>query len=344
MEALVPYQTPSFIDFLGKRPKKFVSSETAGLLAGQAFRRAIYLGDKMPEGDQRPVIGLVCTATIATDRLKRGDHRAHIASWHHGRIARHSIYLEKGARGRQAEERVVSRLILNALSQAYGLKGELSIHLKGKDRVEHCETDVAALTRRVLVKELPFFGLEPGGDVLDRPPKLILSGSFNPLHSGHQGLAKTAEKLLTKPASFELAAINADKPSLPQAEILDRLSQFAGQHTVLVSGAPTFVEKAHIYPGATFVVGFDTAERILQTRFYNNSKEERDAALATIRDKGCSFLVAGRINDKGVFRDAKSLPAPLDFTDLFRPLPAEKFRKDISSTELRTAEKENTLE
>jgi nicotinic acid mononucleotide adenylyltransferase len=340
LEALVPYQEPAFIDFLGARPEKFVSPETAGLLAGQAFRRAIFLDNKMPQGERQPVIGLVCTATIATDRLKRGDHRAHIAYWHHGNMARHSIYLEKGARGRQAEERVVSRLIMNALSEAYDLSQALGLTLKENDSYETCQTDFKRLTSRLLSKEMRYFGIKPDGGLLERPPKAILSGSFNPLHNGHQELAKAAEKILNTPVAFELAAVNADKPSLPLRDILNRLAQFAGQRTILASGAPTFVEKARLYPGATFVVGFDTAERILQTRFYDDSEQERSAALERIRRQGCRFLVAGRADQVGAFHEAANLNAPADFTELFQPIPADLFRRDISSTEIRQSEKE----
>ncbi len=335
LEALVPYQEPAFIDFLGTRPEQFVAPETAGMLSGQAFRRAIFLGDKMPEGDQRPVIGLACTATVATDRLKRGDHRAHIAYWHHGKMARHSIYLQKGARGRQAEERVVSRLIMNALSEAYGLSQTLAVTFKVADSFERCETDFTTLTQDLLSKEMPYFGVGPDGDLLNALPKAILSGSFNPLHSGHQNLANAAEKILNTPVAFELAVANADKPSLPLSDTLNRLSQFAGQHAILASSAPTFVEKARLYPGATFVVGFDTAERILQTRFYNDSEAERNSALATIQQQGCSFLVAGRLDKSGDFREANTLVVPPTFIPLFQPILGEQFRRDISSTELR---------
>ncbi|HEX6384445.1 MAG TPA: hypothetical protein VF177_07225, partial [Anaerolineae bacterium] len=59
------------------------------------------------------------------------------------------------------------------------------------------------------------------------------------------------------------------------------------------------------------------------------------AALAGIRDRGCRFLVAGRVDDDGVFRDIKDLEIPDGYADLFRAIPGDQFRKDISSTELR---------
>jgi hypothetical protein len=105
----------------------------------------------------------------------------------------------------------------------------------------------------------------------------------------------------------------------------------------MASNAPTFVQKARLFPGTTFVVGFDTAERILQTRFYHDSEEERAQALETIQQQECRFLVAGRVDEDGLFREADTLPVPAAFRELFYPIPAEIFRRDISSTEIRRA-------
>jgi preprotein translocase subunit SecY len=52
------------------------------------------------------------------------------------------------------------------------------------------------------------------------------------------------------------------------------------------------------------------------------------------------FLVAGRADNAGYFRAAASLDIPPSFTDLFQPIPAELFRQDISSTEIRLKNRE----
>src|SRR5262245_60117955 len=85
-------------------------------------------------------------------------------------------------------------------------------------------------------------------------PAAILSGSFNPLHHGHRELAEVASRLRSLPVSFELSIANVDKPELPDDEVQRRLRQFIGVARVYVTRAPTFVQKASLFPGSVFVV------------------------------------------------------------------------------------------
>ena len=98
----------------------------------------------------------------------------------------------------------------------------------------------------------------------DAPPHgVILSGAFNPLHAGHEGMAAAAARLTGLPASYELAVVNADKGALGPPEILRRAAQFSGWATLTLSRAPLFSQKAALYPGRSFVLGYDTAARML---------------------------------------------------------------------------------
>lgn len=144
---------------------------------------------------------------------------------------------------------------------------------------------------------------------VDPPLKSVglLSGAFNPLHDGHRELARVAEQRVGGPLAFELAWVNVDKPPLDFLTIEARCRQFADRPVVLTR-EPTFVLKSRLFPNTTFVVGVDTAERIVQPRYYG-SESAMLAALAEIRTHGCRFLVAGR-SEGDSFRTLSQLNLP----------------------------------
>jgi len=333
LEALIPYAADSFDEFLGARPEQYVAEETGRRMAGRALARARHLR----ELEAWPLVGLGCTATIVTDRPKKGEHRAHVAAWTPSGVMNWTLYLEKGARDRAGEEGLVSALLLNALATASGLSEQLALPLGAGDRLSAETADFLSAAEQLHRGERPFFGILPEGRVTTAPPAALLSGSFNPLHAGHVALAETAAALLGRPVAFEVSAVNVDKPPLAPDLVLDRLSQFAGRYPAYAGNAPTFVAKSHLYPGAAFVVGFDTAARVIQPRYYGDSEAAMLAALAEMRDRGNTFLVAGRADDEGRFHELPELVIPDGFAGLFRAIPARLFRHDISSTEIRAA-------
>src|SRR4051794_36184671 len=94
-------------------------------------------------------------------------------------------------------------------------------------------------------------------------PHALFPGSFNPCHQGHWELAHVAEQILGRPIAFELSVANVDKPRLTREEIRRRVTQFAWRASVWLTHAPRFLEKAELFPGISFVVGADTALRIV---------------------------------------------------------------------------------
>ncbi|MBN2469743.1 MAG: hypothetical protein JXN59_03375, partial [Anaerolineae bacterium] len=67
LEVTLPYSYASFDRFLGYTPDQYASAETAVAMARVAYRRARILA---PDGT--PAFGLACTATLVTDRPKKG--------------------------------------------------------------------------------------------------------------------------------------------------------------------------------------------------------------------------------------------------------------------------------
>src|SRR5262245_45817283 len=79
LEAIVPYSSAALVEWLHGAPEQFCSSHTARQMAMAAYRRAERL--RSAEDDATfPVVGLGCTASLASDRPKRGPHRVHVAA------------------------------------------------------------------------------------------------------------------------------------------------------------------------------------------------------------------------------------------------------------------------
>ncbi len=333
LEVVVPYSEQSLSEFLGRRPASFCSAATAREMAGRAWQRARWLAPSVPTA------GVGCTASLRSDRPKRGDHRFHLAVRTAARTTTWSLTLAKEQRDREGEEEVLDRVLLNAMAESFGIAERVAVPLLPGEEV-HTETEPASdPLAALLAGRTAVVCRESDGRLRadGARPGLLLSGSFNPLHEGHCRLAAVAARLVDRPAAFEMTVVNADKPPLADEEVRRRLEQFTWRAPLWLTRAPTFTEKARLFPGAVFVVGADTAERIVEPRFYQDSEERLAAALKTFRDLGCRFLVAGRVDAAGVFRGLDDLAIAPAWRDLFAAVPADLFRADVSSTQLRGA-------
>ena len=312
LEARIPYSPASLTDWLGSSPDRACSAETARALAMAAFQRAQRLGTNRP-------FGFASTASLATDRAKRGACRAHIAvqTAACGFSAQYNEFA--AVDDRAGQERELVEAAWEVLLAALGLRPPRSIELRSVAG----EPEWRALVegRREHVSTAP----HDGG--------LLLPGAFNPLHQGHRRMMAHAEAALGRRGAFELSIENPDKPLLDYFEIRSRLQQF--EHPVWLTRLPRFADKARRFPGATFAVGIDTLERIADPYYYGGAAE-RDRQLAEMLDRGVRFLVFGRLID-GAFQglEDRALPAPL--LDACTGVDETAFRMDISSTEIRSA-------
>lgn len=334
LEAVDRYAPRSLAEGVGGPIEKAASADVAAALASRARARARALAD-----DAEAVLGVACTATIATDYAKRGAHRAWIASADGLAVRLVGVDLVKGARDRAGEEDLVSNLVLRQVAHASGILRPPDVTLREDEpRAEALRPGTAL--RAFEAAQRPLLAIDAGGEPVDALPwplggGAVVSGAFNPLHDGHLGLAAAAQRHLGRPVAFELAVANADKPTIEIGEAHLRAAQFAGRAPLLLSRAARFDAKAKLLPGAVFVVGADTAARVLEARFYADASE-RESALDTMRAHGCRFLVAGRRSGDR-FVTLSDLPLPPRHADLFEALPETAFRADVSSTEIRAA-------
>ncbi len=294
-------------------------------------------GDRSHRGDDRshrgdgrshmnrshgPVFGFACTASLATNRAKRGRHRAHVAV--QTERATHTAEADFDA-DRETEERLLLELSWQALGDALGVSLSASA-----PPAQTSETVAEAAWRSLILGET----VAHASHAHDR--RLLMPGAFNPLHHAHRRMLTIAEQKTGMAGAYELCVANVDKPLLDYCEIARRLGQF--DRPVWLTRLPTFLEKARHFAGPQsagphFVVGVDTLVRVVDPRYYG-SEEARDAALAELAALGVRFVVFGRtVGDR--FISLSDLPLPGTFHHLCIEVPEAEFAEPVSSTALR---------
>jgi hypothetical protein len=333
IEAQVPYDEGALAAFLGFAPAQACSADTAIAMAQTARARAARL---MPAGTD--LVGLGATAALVSDRPRRGEHRFHIAFANAAGIAHCTCVMAKGRRDRAEEEDLVSRAIVLWLARGCGVAAPSPRSLFDADD-QYAETVVAAVdpVDRLLAGELDRVTAQPDGQMMLSAPQpvVLFPGSFNPMHEGHMLLARVAEEIKQQPIAFEISVTNVDKPPLAGETVRHRVTQFAWKAPVELTRAPTFVEKSRLFPGTTFVVGADTAERLFGAKYYGDDEARMHLALEEIANAGSSFLVAVRLDAAGRVRALNDVPVPPRYADLFTEIPEHRFRVDASSSEIR---------
>ncbi|MBL9093489.1 MAG: hypothetical protein JNL96_19890 [Planctomycetaceae bacterium] len=335
LEAIVPYCPASLTEFLSGRPEQFCSSATARAMAMAAYRRALKYRDAGGDDEGGPqVLGLGLTASLASDRPKRGPHRLHWAAQSANRTWSCSLQLTKDARTRDAEEDVAAAVLIDLLAEACGIAERPPIELLPGETIERRRTDALPSWVELFAGRIARTCERPAFPGCDGEPRAIFPGSFRPLHDGHRRMAEIAARELGCPVDFELSIENVEKPPLDFEEMQTRGGQFAPATRIWYTRAPRMVQKAALFPGATIVCGLDTLLRVADARFADDSDAERERIVAEIKRLGCRFLVFGRAVD-GKFQTLDDVTIPESLRRISMGVPEAEFRDDVSSTELR---------
>ena len=332
IEVQVPYREEALAAYLGSAGPHRVTAQTARDMADRAFARA-----RRFTGVEEGIVGVGVTAALATSRSRRGEDRAYIVLRLPQEYRLFDLHFEKGAADRLAQEEGLSRFALAVLAEACGggaILPPLPDYAKYSRHTLSLQDPLGLLVTGDI--ELVEFGLDGAwASAVERGSRLLIPGSFNPLHEGHERLAVAAGRLSGRRPSLELSVENVDKPTLRRVDIEGRLAAIRGRFSVIMTRAPTFLQKARLFSGCHFAIGYDTATRLLQGAYYEGGEQGMVAVLEEFRTGEHCFWVAGRLQE-GKYLALADIDVPAGFEALFAAIPEEDFRVDISSTNLRS--------
>lgn len=315
--------------------ESFASLDTAILLAQAAHRRSTKIMTTQCSNLQElsklaGAIGIGATASLVSKKWKRGLHRVHIALYSNEKLVTFSLNLNKGTeeqpfRTRAEEDDLCGKLILAVTAYECEIFNKTSLidfltshGLDAGDVLEISDSvsnDLSAsivdgslqnvlclpqLDRSILqVANVPIHLL---GQYSGRKVKLVsLPGSFNPLHSGHtssldKALAINATKIANSSGFYELSVSNVDKSPISVQELKKRLNNFImSKYPLFLTKTPRFIDKAQMNPGIDYVMGVDTAIRLVDTNYTGGNTEKMTLLLKDIVDKGTRFFVLPRV-------------------------------------------------
>ncbi len=330
LEAQIPYHTNALCRYLGASKLHGCNRQTAREMAIRAYARACQFDEATGT-----TMGFGCTAALATSRKRRGDDRAFVALRNSSKFNLATLRFI-GQSNRLEQEEVLSNYALHLICQTSGLSEEsyglpVNVEVEEERLVTNDPLDLM-LSGHFDVVEIGLDG-EPRIEV-EREGRLLFPGSFNPLHEGHLSLAEVAEQQSGRSLSMEISVVNVDKPDLDRDEIDRRVARIVGRYPILVTRTPRFMDKAAEFANCHFVLGMDTAQRLLDGRYYQAGCKGVEETLTSIGDTGGKFFVAGRtIDDHWYTLDDLSIPAALE--SMFEAIPESAFHSELSSTNIR---------
>lgn len=148
----------------------------------------------------------------------------------------------------------------------------------------------------------------------------IYPGSWDPFHKGHR---EVWNSITATNKYFEISIKRIGKPDLTVQELAQRIRCFEWFAPIIVTNAPTFMEKKHVLGTCNFHIGYDTAQRIIDA--------EGRAGAESLTP--CMFYVYHRMIDGMSQSIDQWFTKPFNFI----PVVGDREFSDISSTQIRKA-------
>lgn len=316
IEARVPYSQSAFLEIVGEKypDYKFNSAKAAADLALNAYALTCKLSpvENVPfhltaPGEQSKrkqlAVGIGVTCTLAKNVSERTGrlHQVFIAVQHYNLLV---IYETTFNSDRESEENILSDLITEIFIEAVSNKPS-TIMVEERKLLFSMIGELQS--NKSQARSISLNGVDTQSVPLS---EYVIPGSFRPVHAGHFHMIDGLRKYLNKPelpVDFEISVTNVDKPAMGYLDATERLTCFKNwpkkedKNLLILTNAPTFVEKSRILPDRTFLVGFDTILRIADPKYYNYSKEGLHTAIQELKQNNAKFMVFHRImnNAKG---------------------------------------------
>ena len=323
--ASFPYDAAEQEELLGFMPTQFCSEEASVDLACAAYMKAYKFGGK-------DAVGLGLTASVASEKPHRGDHRVYATIITKDKVWSFHKVLKKGCglKQRQSDNLDCNDLAFFMLVDALDIS---SFNAEGKPFLREYKDNTQLAMDRFF--KHPYFSAS--GKRYDKCQYTgkwaLVPGAFNPPHQGHFGMQQGVFDQYGYRGVFEITSGLLHKGNLTIQDLLQRAKLLKGNDCIFTQQLPLYLDKVKAFPGAALVLGADACLRLFDPKWGLDKNElfSQLKALKTI------LFVAPRIIDGKLVKLSDievnfSRQEKIKYMGMLFPLEGQW---DISSTEIR---------